>query len=83
MSRSHDTEVPPIERRDRVLLQPLGQRDQAGIGPAERQIRVGVNKIGDPNRMIPSISASMMTSPLAIDRKNLASASALIRRPIM
>lgn len=36
MSRSHDTEVPPIKRRDRVLLQPLGQRDQAGVGPTER-----------------------------------------------
>ena len=47
MARTHDGEVPVIERRDCFEAESLNHRDDGGVGSAEGQIGVGLCQLDD------------------------------------
>ena len=44
---AHDGEVSPVESRYTGLVEPLGDRHDAGVGAAEGQVDVGLDEVGD------------------------------------
>lgn len=51
MSRSDHAEVTAVERRDDSLPEPLADRDDAHIRPAEWQIRIDLHQLGRSNQV--------------------------------
>ena len=51
VGRTNDGEVSPVEGRYTGLIEPLGDRDNAGVGASEGQIGVGLNEVRDAGQV--------------------------------